>query len=100
MNPYIIKKPVVTEKSLALANGENIYTFEVAVDATKHQVKEAVEGLFSVNVTRIRTIINKPVPKRTGRRRQPTAQGKIKRALVTLKKGDSIALFEVSEATA
>ena len=95
MNPYIIKKPIVTEKSLALANSVNIYTFEVDVDASKHQVKEAVEGLFAVSVTRIRTIIDKPVSKRTGRRRMLTPQGKVKRALVTLKEGNSIALFEV-----
>jgi large subunit ribosomal protein L23 len=96
MNPYIIKKPIVTEKSLALANSVNIYTFEVDVDASKHQVKEAVEGLFAVSVTRIRTIIDKPVSKRTGRRRRMlTPQGKVKRALVTLKEGNSIALFEV-----
>lgn len=99
MNPYIIKKPVVTEKSLALANGVGIFTFEVAVNSTKHQIKEAVEGLFSVSVVRIRTVIFKPTPKRTGRRRSQVAQGKVKRALVTLKKGDSIDLFDISQAT-
>jgi large subunit ribosomal protein L23 len=98
MNPYILKKPVVTEKSLALANNERIYTFEVAVTATKHQVKEVIEGLFDVSVVRIRTVIVKSAPKKTGKKRQVTAQGKIKRALVTLKEGDTIGLFEVGGA--
>ncbi len=98
MNPYILKKPVVTEKSLALANTERIFTFEVDVDATKHQIKEVVEGLFAVHVIRIRTVIAKPIPKRTGKRRQSVTQGKIKRALITLKEGDSISLFEVGGA--
>jgi len=43
MNPYIVVKPVITEKSLRLANTENTYVFEVQMTSNKNQIKEAIE---------------------------------------------------------
>ncbi len=95
MKPYIVKKPVVTEKSLMLANQDNIYTFEVARTANKHQIKETIEKLFGVDVLAIRTINHHRVRKTTGRKRLPTMVAPTKKALVTVKKGQKIELFDL-----
>lgn len=97
MNPYIVVKPVITEKSLRLANADNTYTFVVQTTANKDQVKESVEKLFSVNVVSIRTVTNQKEKSRTGKKRMSVITGKTKKALVTLKEGQSIDLFDVSE---
>lgn len=98
MNPYIVIKPVITEKSLRLANTDNTYTFVVRTTASKDQIKEAVEGLYPVNVKGIRTVVNQKGTKRTGKKRLSVTTGKVKKALVTLKEGQSIDLFDISEA--
>ena len=97
MNPYIVIKPVITEKSLRLANVDNTYTFVVQTTANKDQIKETVEKLFTVAVASIRTIVNQKEIKRTGRKRKSVLTGKTKKALVTLKKGHAIDLFDLSE---
>lgn len=97
MNAYTIVKPIITEKALTLANQKNTYTFQVSRSATKHQIKEAIEQLFPVQVVSIRTVSNQPEVKRTGKRRMQTTSGKVKKALVTLKAGDEINLFDISE---
>ncbi len=99
MNAYSIVKPVITEKSLGLANAKNTYTFAVSKDSTKNQIKEAVEKLFPVKVLAVRTVMNQAVAHKTGKRRLQVAGAKVKKALVTLKKGDSINLFDISEST-
>ncbi|MBP7700644.1 50S ribosomal protein L23 [Candidatus Woesebacteria bacterium] len=97
MNPYIVIKPVITEKSLRLANSENTYVFEVQMTSNKNQIKEAIEKLFAVSVEKIRTIVNQKEIKRTGKKRVSVSTGKTKKALVTLKSGQSIDLFDTSE---
>ncbi|MBU0974552.1 50S ribosomal protein L23 [Patescibacteria group bacterium] len=97
MNPYIVVKPVITEKSLRLANTDNTYVFEVQMTSNKNQIKEAIEKLFEVKVERIRTIVNQRELKRTGKKRMMVKFGKTKKALVTLKSGQSIDLFDISE---
>jgi len=97
MNPYIVIKPVITEKSLRLANVDNTYTFVVQRTANKNQIIESIEQLFSVNVNSIRTIVNQKENKRTGKKRMAVTTGKTKKALVTLKMGQSIDLFDISE---
>ncbi len=97
MNPYIITKPVITEKSLRLANEENTFVFEVQMTANKNQIKEAVEKLFGVTVVKIRTIVKYRELKRTGKKRTVTRLGKKKKALVILKEGQSIDLFDTTE---
>ncbi len=97
MNPYIVIKPVITEKSLRLANSENTYIFEVQMTSNKNQIRESIEKLFAVNVEKIRTIVSHRELKRTGKKRMTVRTGKTKKALVTLKSGQSIDLFDTSE---
>jgi large subunit ribosomal protein L23 len=97
MNPYTIIKPVITEKSLGLANNTNTYTFAVKMDANKNQIREAIESLFTVNILDIRTIVSQKKNKRTGKKRLKVVTAKTKKALVTLKEGQTIDLFDISE---
>ncbi len=63
----IILRPILSERSTFLQERENAYTFEVAKDATKIQVKKAVEKIFGVKVKSVRTINVKGKKKRLGR---------------------------------
>ena len=76
----------------------NTYTFVVQTTANKDQITEAIEKLFSVEVASIRTVVNQKGVKRTGKRRLSVTTGKVKKALVTLKEGHAIDLFDISEA--
>ena len=88
----IVKRPLITEKAERGRQENRQYAFEVHRDATKIQVKQAVETLFSVHVTAVRTALRAGKIKRVGRTvgRRPGW----KKAVVTLKPGDTIALFE------
>jgi len=94
MKPYLIKRPVVTEKTLQLAAKENKYTFEVATGATKNQIVVAVEELFGVNVEMVNTVKSQYSTKRTGRKRLTTTVAPVKKAIVKLKAGQKIELFD------
>ncbi|MFW5967598.1 MAG: 50S ribosomal protein L23 [Persicimonas sp.] len=63
----IIIRPVLTEKSTAMLDNENKATFRVKFDATKPQIKEAVQRAFEVKVERVNTMIMPGKPKRVGR---------------------------------
>lgn len=91
MNNYrdIIKAPIITEKSSALASS-NIITFSVDVNANKTQIKQAVESIFNVKVESVNTINVKPKKRRVGRYVGKT--NKVKKAIVKLKEGSSIEL--------
>lgn len=95
MKSYLIKQPVITEKSLDLANQENVYTFLVTKEATKDQIRAAIEKLFLVKVVGVRTITHYLVKKRTGRKRMPVMRAPTKKALVKLREGDTIELFDI-----
>lgn len=86
----VIIRPIVSERSYALME-ENKYTFEVARDANKYQIKDAVEELFSVKVVSVNTINVKPKKKRVRYIAGFTRQWK--KAVVTLAEGDSIEIF-------
>ena len=91
----VLHRPIVTEKSNFQNSEFHQYVFEVAVDATKTLVKDAVETLFDVNVLRV-NVINVPA-KRTRRwrsRRVLVRRGTYKKAIVTLAESDTIAAFE------
>ncbi|HWP80093.1 MAG TPA: 50S ribosomal protein L23 [Candidatus Acidoferrum sp.] len=61
----IIRRPIITERSMAgVAN--KIYTFEVAVDANKHEIRKAVEEIFKVKVDKVNTIKIPAKPRRVG----------------------------------
>ncbi len=94
MNYRILKQPVISEKSIGLANRENTYTFIVELKANKNQIKEAIEQLFAVEVIRVNTTTRAAEVKQTGRRRLPKKLSKVKKAMVTLKEGDTIELFD------
>ena len=83
----VILGPHITEKS-TMASEHNAVVFKIAGDATKPQVKEAVEALFDVTVTGVNTIVVKGKTKRWKGR--PYTRTDTKKAIVTLKDGDSI----------
>jgi large subunit ribosomal protein L23 len=90
MNPYeIIKRPVVSEKSMHLQNKLGQYTFQVHQDANKQQIKEAVEALFKVTVTSI-TTMNVRGKSRRVRGREPGLTSAWKKAIVSLADGQKI----------
>lgn len=90
----IIKRPVITEKSTAQV-AEDKYAFEVDKRASKNEIGRAVEKLFGVTVSDVRTANVKGKTARTGRRRVSGKSSDWKKAVVTLKEGDKIELFEV-----
>ncbi len=81
----------LTEKGTRLSETENKYLFKVATDANKLEIKTAVEKLFGVNVTKVNTLQRLGKKKRSGNRKEGK-RSDWKRAVVTLKSGDSIDL--------
>ncbi|MEL6533008.1 MAG: 50S ribosomal protein L23 [Pseudomonadota bacterium] len=83
----VIRKPIITEKS-TMASENGAVVFEVAIDSTKPQIKDAVEGLFGVKVKAVNTTISKGKTKRfrgiRGKRKD------VKKAYVTLEEGNTI----------
>ena len=87
-----IVRPIITERSSANFQDRGEYTFEVASDATKHSIKEAVERLFNVKVTDVHTMIVRGRMRRMGRGYAKTKNWK--KAIVSVKDGDTIEFFE------
>lgn len=87
----ILIKPIVSEKSYEQIQ-QNRYTFKVHKDAHKTQVRQAVEELFDVKVTRVNIVKVQPKPKRRGMIRG--IRPGWKKAIVELKAGDTIEIFE------
>lgn len=88
----IIKRPIITERSTMLRDSFRQMVFEVETDATKPLIKAAVEKAFSVKVTAVRTMIVHGATRRVGR--NVTKNPNWKKAIVTLREGDSIQLVE------
>ena len=86
----IIIRPIISEHSYDLME-DNKYTFEVHKDANKIEVAKAIEAIFDVKVTKVNTLNVKPKPKRM--RYQEGKTRSWKKAIVTLKEGDTIELF-------
>lgn len=87
----VIRKPLITEKNAAL-QAQGKYAFEVDKRANKNLVKAAVEAGFKVTVTGVNVVTMRGKSKRMGRRLVQTPDWK--KAVVTLKAGDKIELFE------
>jgi large subunit ribosomal protein L23 len=89
----VLRRPVVTEKSIDAVDTTNRYTFEVDLRANKLQVKEAVELAFDVTVIDVNMVL---MPAKTSRRgkRVRIRKPKWKKAVVALAPGNSIQLFE------
>lgn len=86
---WVLKAPRVTEKS-AFISSDNAYTFDVAADANKIQIKQAIKEAYKVTPVKV-NIINRKAHKETRRGRTVHVSG-TKKAIVFLKKGDSIEL--------
>ncbi len=88
----IIRRPLITEKSLAGVR-DGRYSFEVALRANKVEIRKAVEAIWPVHVTAVHTMIYPGKPRRVGR----SAAGHRpdwKKAIVTLRSGETIQAFE------
>jgi large subunit ribosomal protein L23 len=86
-SPYlIIRKPVVTEKSMA-GQSRRVYTFMVSVEATKPEIHNAVEKAFNVKVDEVRTVRVKGKVKRSRNQVHTGKRKDVKKAFVTLQEG-------------
>lgn len=89
----ILIAPIITEKSSSQIASQNTYTFKVSINANKIEIAKAIEHIFSVKVLAVNTIRMMGKPKRLGR--YSGKRPDWKKAIVTLREGDSIADFEV-----
>jgi large subunit ribosomal protein L23 len=89
----VIIRPVVSEKSYALID-QGVYTFVVAPDANKAEIRNAVESIFGVNVVKVNTLNREGKRKRNRRKATFGKRADTKRALVTLATGQTIPIFE------
>ena len=97
MDPsQVIIRPVVSEKSYVLATADK-YTFRVHKDAHKTQIKQAVEALFDVTVLEVRTV-RRPLQAEAPRATPPGRTREWKKAVVQVREGDSIPIFQGLEA--
>jgi large subunit ribosomal protein L23 len=87
----IIRRPIVSERTMALME-QNKYTFAVDIRATKPQIREAVEQVFDVTVEKVNTM--RVVGKKRRMGRYEGKRPDWKKAIVTVKEGESIELFE------
>ena len=87
----VILEPVVTEKSVAASEGRNTYTFRVAPRATKGQIRQAVEEIFGVRVTEVRTVTTHSKRRRVRGRMTRSHLGK--KAVVEVAPEDRIDIF-------
>ena len=83
----LIRKPIITEKA-TMASEHGAVVFEVAMDATKPEIKEAIESLFNVKVKAVNTTITKGKVKKF--RGRPGKRRDVKKAYVTLVEGNTI----------
>ena len=88
----VIVRPVITEKSTEQLDRHHAYTFVVDRDANKHEIAQAVEALFNVKVSGVRTMRYAGKQRRVGR--QVGRRANWKKAVVTLREGDAIEIFE------
>jgi large subunit ribosomal protein L23 len=89
----VLKRPLITEKASILM-GQNRYVFVVDRQATKKEIKKAVEKIFKVKVIGVQVILVKGKNRRSLRIRKLIRQADWKKAIVTLKEGDKIDLLE------
>ena len=92
LHEIILRPLILTEKGEAQKEEYNKFFFEVALRANKVQVKQAVEKLFGVKVADVNTMVVRGKPGRVGRK--STKRPNWKKAVVTLKEGDTIEFFE------
>ena len=91
----VIVGPIITEKAMKEA-GRGKFTFSVLRSANKTVIGKAVSAAFNVHVTAIQTVMVKGKRKRVGKKRTEVRDAVWKRAIVTLKKGEKIDIFEAA----
>lgn len=96
MKDEIIIKPIITEKSMDQAS-KGKFTFMVAKEANKNEVIKALEKRFKVNAVGISTCLVKGKTTKVGKRRAEVVKSSWKKAIITLKPGEKIELFEVAQ---
>jgi len=91
----VLKKPIITEKTMRLANELNQYTFAVSSNSTKIMVEQAIAKKFDVQVENVRilNILGKRVT--FGKKRLSGKKSNYKKAIVTLKEGQTIEVFSL-----
>lgn len=89
----IIRKPLITEKTSAGAEGTQTVVFEVAIDSNKIEIKQAVEKAFNVKVSGVNTALVAGKAKRVGR--TIGKRSNFKKAYITLAEGSKIDFFGV-----
>jgi len=90
----VLKRPIVTEKTMDMTDFDNQYVFEVDMRANKIQIQDAIETVFDVEIEKVRVMV---MPAKTIRRgsRIWTRKAKWKKAVVTLVPGESIQLYDL-----
>ncbi|HJL99235.1 MAG: 50S ribosomal protein L23 [Acidimicrobiales bacterium] len=89
----VVIAPIVSEKSYEQLE-QNIYVFQVSTSASKPEIRQAVESIFDVTVTKVNTLNRKGKVRRNRRDNTLGKRADTKRAIVTLAEGDSIQIFE------
>lgn len=92
-NKNIQIKPVISEKSYTIANASNKYTFEVPHSVSKIEIKKEVESKYKVKVESVNITIRPGKMRTDWRTNKKTRKSDIRKAIVTLKKGDKIDEF-------
>ena len=93
---WVIKRPIMTEKSMRLAN-DKWYTFEVSKKVSKKKIAQAVQDIFGVDVIKVRTVKMAGKKRRFGKYRRELKLSDWKKALVKVKADQKIDIFEVKE---
>lgn len=100
MEKLVTLRPRVSEKAYNLSENNHVYIFEVPAESNKHTVKKAVETQFSVNVTEVNILVTKGKSVSRYQKRGGRITGKragVKKAYITLKEGQEIAIFPKEE---
>ncbi len=92
----VVIRPRITEKSMRLA-GNNQYTFVVAHDADKHMIAHEISRIYNVKVESVRTVTMHGKMRSTGKKRMPQKKSNWKKAIVTVKKGQTIDAFQMTD---
>lgn len=95
MNPFVLIRPVITEKSLQMVKQSNAYTFLVDPQADKTAIRAAIKAAYKVDILDLKTITLPGGSKRTGKKRVRVGMAPRKKAVAILPKEQKIAAFEL-----
>jgi large subunit ribosomal protein L23 len=91
-----ILKPVLTEKTLMLAS-RGVFTFSVRLSADKNQIEKAIADMYKVHPIEVRTVRLHGKMRRAGKKAQMVQRSDWKKAMVELKKGETIDAFQLTQ---